>query len=211
MVPCFSLLGTLLSSDQAPALLEGSPEFLKSALHSQPQTSQKSLKHFPLPLNIVFKKVPLLFAVISLVFTATQGSAREGMRASQARGQHPHPPHTGCMILGKWLDRPEPQFPHLCNGDNASTSILERPKGLRENSQVEQVPGTQEGIFLIAQMVNNLPAMQETRVRFLGREDPLEKEMATQSSKFLPGKSHGQRRLEGYHPWGCKSQTQLSD
>jgi len=28
----------------------------------------------------------------------------------------------------------------------------------------------------------NLPAVQETRVRFLGREDPLEKEMATHSS-----------------------------
>ena len=35
---------------------------------------------------------------------------------------------------------------------------------------------------LIAQSVNNLPAMQETRVRFLGWEDPLEKEMATHSS-----------------------------
>ena len=35
---------------------------------------------------------------------------------------------------------------------------------------------------LIAQLVNHLPAMQETRVRFLGREDPLEKEMATHSS-----------------------------
>ena len=30
-------------------------------------------------------------------------------------------------------------------------------------------------------MVKHLPAMQETRVRFLGREDPLEKEMATHS------------------------------
>ena len=28
---------------------------------------------------------------------------------------------------------------------------------------------------LIAQLVNNLPAMQETWVRFLGQEDPLEK------------------------------------
>ena len=28
----------------------------------------------------------------------------------------------------------------------------------------------------------NLPAMQETQVRFLGRKDPLEKEMGTQSS-----------------------------
>ena len=31
-------------------------------------------------------------------------------------------------------------------------------------------------------MVKNLPAMQETRVRCLGREDPLEKERATHSS-----------------------------
>ena len=31
-------------------------------------------------------------------------------------------------------------------------------------------------------MVKNLPAMQETWVRFLGQEDPLEKGMATHSS-----------------------------
>ena len=31
-------------------------------------------------------------------------------------------------------------------------------------------------------MVKNLPAVQETRVRSLGQKDPLEKEMATQSS-----------------------------
>ena len=31
-------------------------------------------------------------------------------------------------------------------------------------------------------MVKNLPAMQETWVRALGQEDPLEKEMATHSS-----------------------------
>ena len=33
----------------------------------------------------------------------------------------------------------------------------------------------------MAQRVKNLPAMQETWVRFLGWEDPLEKEMATHS------------------------------
>ena len=37
---------------------------------------------------------------------------------------------------------------------------------------------------LVAQMVKNLLAMQETRVWSLGREDPLEKEMATHSSIF---------------------------
>ena len=36
-------------------------------------------------------------------------------------------------------------------------------------------------VSLIAQLVNNLSAMQETRVQFLGREDPREKEMATHS------------------------------
>ena len=35
---------------------------------------------------------------------------------------------------------------------------------------------------LVAQMVKNMPAMQETWVRSLGQEDPLEKEMATHFS-----------------------------
>ena len=37
--------------------------------------------------------------------------------------------------------------------------------------------------------------------QLLGREDPLKKEMATHSS-ILAGKSHGQRSLVGYSPWG---------
>ena len=35
---------------------------------------------------------------------------------------------------------------------------------------------------LVAQIVNNLPAMQETWVQSLGQEDPLENGMATHSS-----------------------------
>ena len=38
------------------------------------------------------------------------------------------------------------------------------------------------GASLVAQMVKRVPAMRETQVRSLGREDPLEKEMATHSS-----------------------------
>ena len=34
----------------------------------------------------------------------------------------------------------------------------------------------------MAQSVKRLPAIRETRVRFLGQEDPLEKEMAIYSS-----------------------------
>ena len=37
---------------------------------------------------------------------------------------------------------------------------------------------------LVAQMVKNLPAMQETRIQSLDGEDPLEKRMATHSSIF---------------------------
>ena len=37
-------------------------------------------------------------------------------------------------------------------------------------------------VSFVAQMVKNLPAMQETQVPSLGWEDPLEKEMATHSS-----------------------------
>ena len=49
-------------------------------------------------------------------------------------------------------------------------------------------------------MVKSLPAMQETWVQSLGWEDPLEKEMAT----HLTGKSHEQRSLAVYSPWGCQ-------
>ena len=52
---------------------------------------------------------------------------------------------------------------------------------------------------LVAQWVKCLPTMWETQVRSLGREDPLEKEMATHSRE-----SHGGRSLVGYSPWGHK-------
>ena len=55
----------------------------------------------------------------------------------------------------------------------------------------------------MAQMVKNLPAIQETQVPFLGQEDPLEKEMAT-TPVFMHEKSHGQRRLVGYSPMNHK-------
>ena len=55
----------------------------------------------------------------------------------------------------------------------------------------------------MAQRLKHLPAMRETWVRSLGREDPLEKEMATYS-RILAGESHGRRSLVGYSPQGRK-------
>ena len=63
---------------------------------------------------------------------------------------------------------------------------------------------------LIAQLVKNLPAVQETQVQFLGQEDPLEKEMATHSS-ILAWEIPWMRSLAGYSPWGHKSRTRLRD
>ena len=45
--------------------------------------------------------------------------------------------------------------------------------------------------------------MQETWVRSLGQEDPLEEEVEP-TPVFLLGKSHGQMSLVGYNLWGCK-------
>ena len=63
---------------------------------------------------------------------------------------------------------------------------------------------------LVAQMVKNLPAMQEIRVWSLGWEDSLEKEMVTHSS-ILAWKIPCPEGLAGYSPWVAKSQTWLSD
>ena len=57
----------------------------------------------------------------------------------------------------------------------------------------------------MAQWVKNLPAIQETQVRSLGWEDPLEEGMETHSSILgMPKKSLWtfQRSLVGYSPWG---------
>ena len=51
-------------------------------------------------------------------------------------------------------------------------------------SSLLQLPYSRPRHFasLVAQLVKTLPAVLETPVRFLGQEDPLEKEMATYSS-----------------------------
>ena len=57
------------------------------------------------------------------------------------------------------------------------------------------------GTSLITQIVKNLPWVHETCVWSMGREDPLEKEMATNSS-ILAWKIPWKRSLVGCSPWG---------
>ena len=70
---------------------------------------------------------------------------------------------------------------------------------------------------LVAQMVKHLPVMWETQVRSLGQEDPLEKEMATDSSIIAwkiswmePGRlqSMGSQRVG--HNWAIKHICQFT-
>ena len=56
---------------------------------------------------------------------------------------------------------------------------------------------------LVAQRLKRLPLMQETWVLSLGREDPLEKEMAPHSST-LAWKIYGRSSVVGYSLWGLK-------
>ena len=56
---------------------------------------------------------------------------------------------------------------------------------------------------LVAQMVKNLPAMQETQVQSLRWEDPLVKGMATHSS-ILAWRTSWTEELVGYSPRSCR-------
>ena len=55
----------------------------------------------------------------------------------------------------------------------------------------------------MAQVVKNLPAMQETQVQSLGQEDPLEKGIDTHSC-ILTWRIPRIEGPVGYSPWDCK-------
>ena len=63
----------------------------------------------------------------------------------------------------------------------------------------------------MAQMVKNLPVMQETRVRSLGQEDPLEEGMAIHSSILAWRISMGRGAWWATVHGVTKGQTQLSN
>ena len=56
---------------------------------------------------------------------------------------------------------------------------------------------------MVAQTIKNLPAMQETGVLSLGREDPLEKEMATHPS-ILAWRSPWTEKPDGLQSMGSQ-------
>ena len=77
---------------------------------------------------------------------------------------------------------------------------------MEKNKKIQKpTHGVMEALFKtgasqVAQRVKNLPAMQETWVRSLGGEEPLEDNSFFPA--FLPGESCGLRSLVGDSPWG---------
>ena len=63
---------------------------------------------------------------------------------------------------------------------------------------------------LVIQTVKRLPTMRETKARSLGREDPLEKEMATHSS-ILAWKIPWTEEPDGLQSTGWQSRVRLRD
>ena len=92
---------------------------------------------------------------------------------------------------------PGSQQPYVC------TSITDGQNGLRKNDQNSHKVQVAKA-SLVALSVRNLPAILETRVPSQGQEDPLEKEMATQSS-ILAWEIPWTEEPGELNPQGCNS------
>ena len=86
-------------------------------------------------------------------------------------------------------------FGHTCQGERAhpgrepGLSLGKRPSGALAEfpERVLQADGRSQDRYessLVAPMVKNLPAMQDTQVQSLGQEEPLEKGMENHSSSL---------------------------
>ena len=114
-----------------------------------------------------------------------------------------------------WWDRESVGKKHLSGKPGQRTGLILRRGKQRSTfsclqSQVPTMPHILAKVFPITQMVKNLPAMQETQVRSLGWEDPLEKGMAIHSS-ILAWRIPWTEEPVGLQSMGSQSRTWLSD
>ena len=79
------------------------------------------------------------------------------------------------------------------------------PGSGRSSGEGTRYPLQYSWASLVAQLVKNPPAMRETWIRFLGREDPLEKGKTTHSSilAWSHGIAKSQTRLSDFHLTHC--------
>ena len=97
-------------------------------------------------------------------------------------------------------------------GSSDGRAHLQRRR-LRFSPWVEKIPCRREWqptpgflVSLMTQTVNNLSAMQEWQVQFLGQEDPLKKGMATQS-RILEWRIPWTEEAGGLQSMGSESDT----
>ena len=83
----------------------------------------------------------------------------------------------------------------------AKASHVIEPKETGREADASQAGEGEDS--LVARMVRNLPAMQETQVRSLGQEHPLEKGMTTHSS-ILAWRIPWTEEPGGLKPTGCR-------
>ena len=95
--------------------------------------------------------------------------------------------------------------------DGGSQTKVEAREEVRNGSGYIFVNIYLSGASLVAQMVMNLPVMQETQVRSLGGEDPLEKGMATHCQYSCLENSMDREAWWATVPGVGKSPTQPSD
>ena len=89
-----------------------------------------------------------------------------------------------------------------CNAGNpGSIPGLRRPPGEGNGYPLQYSWAT-----LVAQLIKNLSAMQETLVHSLGQEDPLEKNCLP-TPVLLPGEFHGQRAWQAIAQGVTKGRT----
>ena len=102
-------------------------------------------------------------------------------------------------ITADSIRRTFPSFPDSSLGKCNAGDPGSIPGSGRSPGEGIGYPPQYFGVFLVAQLVKNPPAMWDTWVQSLGWEDPLEKGMATYSS-ILAWRIPQTRNLEGYSP-----------
>ena len=105
-----------------------------------------------------------------------------------------------------WTDTPKRSFPCSSAG-NKSTCNAEGPSFITgfQSSPGEEIgyPCQYSWCSLVAQLVNNMPAMQETWFQSLDLEIPWRKAWRL-TPVFLPRESPWREEPGGYSPWGLK-------
>ena len=107
------------------------------------------------------------------------------------------------MVLGICINRTNSEHPWIVLAQYQST-LGQRKKIILKTLNNHLIPSLPFWASLVAQMIKNLPAMQETWVQSLGWEDSPGGGHGNPLQYSYLENPHGQRSLAGCSPWGRK-------